>query len=1421
MSTVLKDVVRFDFDRLFNGAVDVDWLLSDPVKAERAATAFVFHGPTYHGVSQSDVVGTGHKLIDSASFFQTTIDNLASQEEHPFSLAIAGFGSGKSHMAVTLAQLLETTDAKLKKNLLANISQADEDVEKHIAEKLPALSQKVLVITINGMNNFDLAAEVLSQIRQKFNRQNISVAALENLRKRFLNAANVLQNLDAALLSNLFVELDVTTKAQVLEKLSTFDETTYARVHDFLASKGIPLIAIGDETIKDILNLLADKYVGEDKPYKKVLIIFDEFGHYTEFATTHSQIAGNGALQQLFEGIQENADKISFVGFIQYELKTYEQRLSSDYKNEIRRFITRFQNADKYYLSINLETLIASLLIKSRKDLDVPQQTVSSIFTALHAWFPAAANHTLWQNKAMFSRVIAEGCYPLSPLAVWLLFHLSAGGQYLQQRSALSLLKSALEANQHFLLTPEIPFLPPVCLWTEDLQREFEEVEDQTGRRAIVQSYNAVIERNGQHLSEAETKILRSVVLITQAKLKATDRQDALNALQMFSGLQEPIFDKALQRLETEWNVITWDDSFHMFDILGDSVSKSQFLKYLKRRVDEGYDTEQQSKLFIKYADLVPDYLNAVTCGFADENAISTSEWAYEPRYTYWSSLKLYMTSYVKDLCERSRFNAVDSMRGIVVYCYVDLSLDQQIVLLETKKLLKSAVKDNGGYPVPLIITLIFDQGDIGRILSEIDVLKTLPQDAKDTYGRLAEAHLNKQTDALKEKIKTALLCKHYITLFSDDSMPSRIVSLGQALFDKLFPKVLSFPFDGYKTSRTNAAQDCLDFTRKLLFQHFTYDDVKTMQVRQKNRITQVLQASWKVFNKDGTVMALPGLASAKSIASEWDKLLYGNIELNCSRALEIACASPYGANLASAGLLFAVYIQSRRDGLTVIRKGEQVDFSVLSDKLFDGTVLSTKMLQEMTLYKSESESSEWDLFLTEWDNASYYSDRVTFAERAEELESRLSVPMQIRWKYKGLKENAQAAARKIEEFDSMESDAISRIEFGESKKDIWVLSHGVVKLFDCADFKRKDPMWAVDEITKMISRVDTAKQFIVHHFDTWLKQQVPAARTINALTEFKGRLIGQTGSSLKKLQLRDQYDQLEKYVESLSKNFEAVAASHQVIDDLDMWLVTNDSLPCDITYARIQELYRTIKGHEESLSTHKSQMRRLSQTALLAELEIRSEKLVTLQKRVAQKDKEIQAKAKQIWNSKLSSETVESLLAQIQDMERIYAGDESNIEDFRNMKTVIQAFLNFSRQLGSIQIPTDDFNTQKETARKDFLDRFTEAEPPWDLEATFDSMIEACEKARNEASKNWFDSISERASELSSMTLQQADELLRTLSTPPVYFCGTALDKKLVTLRNKIEKHLEGKGVEWLYERFLQLSPTARKSFIALLSNK
>ena len=960
----LRNLVSFDIERLFNGAIDVDWLVTDTAKAEQAAKVFVFHGPSYHGVSQKEIGETGHRLIDSASFVSQTVENLTNMKGNPFVLAIAGFGSGKSHLAVTLSELLSTKNVSLKEQIVEHIAQADTAIAKEILQSLSDKDGDILVLTLNGMNNCDLSSALLAQLKGKIGKAGISVEPLENLRKRFKHAASILQNMDVSLMAVLFTATNTTTKEELIARLNDFDEGVYKNTYDFLQSVGIPLNVIGDETAKDILNVVSETYVGEGKPFKKLLILFDEFGHYMEFATSHPQISGDGALQHLFEGIQNNDSKIAFIGFIQYELKAYEQRLPSEYKNEIRRFITRFDTAGKLYLSCNLETLIASL-IEKKTIPELDSDVINDCRQRLNAWYPISQNFHVWSNSEMFTHVIAKGCWPLSPLAMWVLFHLSSIGQYLQQRSALTLLKSALTANADFEISPSTPSLPPAALWTTELQQEFESIEENLSRGSIMQSYNAVLEKNGQHITSDERTVLRSIVLLAQTRLRAIDKNDVWTALESFSGLTEETLKIAIHMLEEEKNIIAWDETFKQYEILSDSVSRPQFLRILKQKALQEYDTERKAGLFIKGAPLLPSLRCKIECDFANENSVSTPEWVYSPRFTHWKVFKLTVANLMEELKMATEFMAIDSARGLVVYCYVSDSESPETVKDEAQRILKVQAKD-----LPVILVLLFDNdsASIGNPLVDLDILENMNKQEKEQYSRLIGSHQKKQLDLFETAVHQALLRRNYFTGFPAAIPVGRLKSMGKALFDKLFPKILPFPFDGYATGRGNAAKDCMDFTRKLLTANFRYDDTQTMPPQQRNRAQTVLQNTWKIFARDGSVALKQPSASVRAIILTWDQQLNkldGN-GLNCTEALRLACDIPYGASLPAAGLLFASYLQARQNNVSVIKNGEHISFYNISDSLFSGHVLDVSYLKDFSIHKTEPENSEWEQLISD-----------------------------------------------------------------------------------------------------------------------------------------------------------------------------------------------------------------------------------------------------------------------------------------------------------------------------------------------------------------------------------------------------------------------------------------------------------------------
>ena len=72
-------------------------------------------------------------------------------------MTIAGYGTGKSHLAVTLAALFSGHDNTLRQIALSRIESADAE----IARQFYHYTGKNLVLIYNGMSNFNLDSETL------------------------------------------------------------------------------------------------------------------------------------------------------------------------------------------------------------------------------------------------------------------------------------------------------------------------------------------------------------------------------------------------------------------------------------------------------------------------------------------------------------------------------------------------------------------------------------------------------------------------------------------------------------------------------------------------------------------------------------------------------------------------------------------------------------------------------------------------------------------------------------------------------------------------------------------------------------------------------------------------------------------------------------------------------------------------------------------------------------------------------------------------------------------------------------------------------------------------------------------------------------------------------------------------------------
>lgn len=361
----LGKILEFRKDLYFEGAVQADWFYSKE-KAAKVAENFVFHGKQYFG---ADDQGNGSKRrIDTISLVEELAEKMQDDHANALTLAIADYGTGKSHLAVTLGQIFSGKEymPHTYNKVLSNISSIDPDAANHIRT---LTDERNFVMVINGMRDFNLHSEILKAAQKSLKLYELPDDGLRKL-NRALETAEVFFNRNASNSISLFEdkanELGWNEKGNdLIEKIRdnimtediAFDivNAVYAEINgqEIRWDEGL--------SASNILEMIISEYCGMNGRFDHVILLFDEFGRYLEYASGVSAAkSGDSALQQIFETAQNANGVLQVINFIQSDIKTYLERV--DQTKNISRYIGRYDASDKYYISSNLETVFANLI---------------------------------------------------------------------------------------------------------------------------------------------------------------------------------------------------------------------------------------------------------------------------------------------------------------------------------------------------------------------------------------------------------------------------------------------------------------------------------------------------------------------------------------------------------------------------------------------------------------------------------------------------------------------------------------------------------------------------------------------------------------------------------------------------------------------------------------------------------------------------------------------------------------------------------------------------------------------------------------------------------------------------------------------------------------------------------------------------
>jgi len=1427
MQKTIGDIVRFQDERLFEGAVNLDWLNDNPERAEQAAAAFVFHGPTYHGVTQEEIGSDhGHRLQDTAGFTHSIVRSCMGLSEKPFTLAIAGYGTGKSHLALTLAGLLGNPGSRTSETILQGLENADKSLGLKIKKLVADMGKPCLVLSLNGMENYDLTAEMSRQILDQVQKHDADTGPMDNLRPRFKEAAsrvNIMASspdLEQALLEC----TGLADTAAILRKLSQQDEQIYDALYPLFEQKGLRIAVHGGESIKDLLDVACREYCGPDpgKPFSSLLVLFDEFGRYAEFATMKRQIAGSGVLQHLFEGIQSNSDKTTFVGFIQFELNTYIQRIAPEFKNDVIRVITRYQNADKAYLSTNLETLIAHLIEKKSSEYEdwfegeENRESSMRIMNTINQWFPVSRQHHLWADTDQFHTVIRKGCWPLSPYAVWLLYYLSSAGKHLQERSALSLLSGRMKAHldRPAVIGNHPAEMAATDLWSEELLQEFIGSEESGQQGTIAHSYATVLNKHSNKLNDHQAAVLQAIVFSSKLGLSVQDREKAEKSISCLTGLSLAEARSELNLLQDEFNIIEWDKNFQLFDILGDAVPRTQFLSFLRQRVASAFDEQGKAELFAGQISRWCDNIGDLECDFSERNDITTKEWGYKFTSSNLQTLENHVEFAAKNWGDAL---GVTDKRGSLIYCYVGPGEDIEKIKLNTTRKIKSTAKEMGQKVLPIFVVFIEDEtGNIGQMMAELSVLSDgISEQDKVRFGNLIGSHEEKTRQSLEKSVEMAMKKRHISVGVKDGLSGRRLMAMGTELFSAVYKKPLPFPFDGYSTKSGNASGSCHQLTLELLNGKLDFQTCSAKAAKDRNRSLNVLKYCWDCFNNANGKIIIPKEPTAHTIVMGWRKKLDADDQqFKIADELQTACLPPFGANIASVGMLFGVFLSPRRDNVFVVTDdGTRMDVGQwLQRDLFKGRekTIDLDKIGKAEIINIGEESAEWENLLEDWEQEESHQGKFQFYKQALELKQRIPITQTLTYKFVHLEDVTKQSLSAMENIQKKKDKAWDKIDIGVRRNNggniIWGAAEMVSLL---AKMEGEELAWTRQEKTDIENDIGRARQIVIDIFSGWMPEQTLRTDNPEQVGNFKHHLGVNVCKNLELLNLPEEAEQLRKWVNDQVKKSQVQAEATRLIQEVDSWLTENSEVFRIVRIAQIRSLLVPGKEFEKRL---KAAAKKVS----LSEMDDVRTRVASFIKNLKGAEAKLSKKADALWDSEIRTHRdISPLLKDVKGLMLTYEGCDTDLEDLELMALALNIFYNAYIKLNDTSLKWEDFNTLSKAVTSDADDKYGDNDPPpWDIQETLDKIIKENSDYRESEGQKWLDKFKEKENDISKMPVKKSDALMRSLQSPPAILTEEQR-KNAKSIALKAKTRCQELEVDWLVQKFAGLADASKNIFL------
>lgn len=1437
------DTVKFEGNRLFSGAIDLDWLFTDANKAMRVASSYVFHGSQYHaGNSLDGSVTTGHKLTDSISMVEAILDSLAGNNDNML-LAIAGYGAGKSHFALSLATLLSSTDHATRDSIISRINTVDQAAGARIAGFLDDDTRPYLVLPINGMRNaglsqlfFDTINKVLEQCGQSKSCLNDFNPRFEALKERVLSIN------DQAVRDIVLSQSGLNGIDDFVQRMNSFDDDTYSAVLRELGKNNIRFfVPAATGELKDMIISVANTLCGDGKPFRGMLILFDEFGKYMSFAAGNESVAGSGIMQQLFEGIQgsNEGSHVVLLGLSQLDLSAYQRGIGNlAFSNNMNRYVTRFNAAKRYFLSVCFESLVANLIVKESVDIiNGPVENSRSLKhmkKTINTYFRSSADNPIWKDEAVFLNTVFKGCWPLSPLTVWTLTYITSVNNILQQRSGFNILAKLFSDYEGQDIPEEYFPIKPVELYDRGLGDEFYNSE-QSFKSAdpIAQEYHFLLEKYQQQLNEKDITVLKAIVLSNKLGSACSSEQEARELIELLSGLNQKVINSSIEKLTDVFTALSFNNASKRYEIHSNAVSISEFEKYITDKIKDYKISHSAAEQFDSVIEIVEKspytinvrdaFLKNVESDFSATHSITSIEWGYERRivtgYNYLEKIE----TVIKELLSSNPVQFY-ALKGRIIYAIIPSSISLDSAKSEIKKLYESYHEKTGSI-IPVMCLLLHDEDNVLLDASiEISVMDGLSEDDISKFSTLIPKRREERIGAISDKIQEMMAHRNYIYPI-ESVKPLR--RTGTDIFEEIYPKAIPFEIDGFLSESGNGGATVASFTRILAGNSISWNDFLNLGSRETNRATSLLDKCWGCFDKkSGAFLQYPRQDIISEYFHQLDSRLESDKALNVYDVFQDLMKSPYGCNSSQSTLLVFVYLAGRM-GQFEFRQDDSI--IPMSSYVQDKNAFETKT-RAFTKAKwiniravvSVSDPAKWYTLLSRWMSENTYKGLQLCKEEADELQyNMISVPPAALGNYQKCVNKSEKA---IAEYARWRTQSVNLENFINSSCDGEQVRRPLIALNDYmelykstlgrGEFKCDEEEKAAYESTR-----DYALAYITNHYLLWVDQH-PADGII-----FK----------------KSDYDELKKKYDSFARTLDAVGLDDEAIEVRGIidncgnrrnaygkYITEYSAIQANITkladfieqglyaYSQVESYRKDIAGLIEQINNFPADLLEKIPGYTFDKLKTEAEALNDL---VSNKIKEIDSDFEKLLNYEISSL---SDLNVLEDMASpviaFYSGagksKSENLADAQLVRKEVGLLKNAYKELSDSSLSEAELSEKLDVCKDKIYSELDgdNIYPDDDiLEQFYSDTLDSMKNKSAEWIRKQEQAFSACASLNDYIRLSQA-----LLALPPYL---TEEDGKIVSnLQLKLDESISNKRVEYIFELYSQLSDADKDKFKNLL---